>query len=326
LPVRNGGEYLKECVRSILAQTYTKFNLIVLDNNSSDGTREWIYSLQNEKIIIIPSEKDLTIEENWARINNIPKNEFMTMIGHDDILLPTYLENISILIEKYPEASLFQTHFSFIDNQSNKIKDCKKMDMVENVEHFLNAFLQNKIDINGTGYMMSSKDYEAVGGIPTNYPNLLYADMELWLHLTSLSFKVTALETCFYYRIHESTTKNTNTEKLYNAFKKFIDFLHNFKESNQLHNGHFLLNIKRFINNSCLSFVHRLLKASENSRGNLQVEKILNERKQLLKLFSLSTNCNNLKQNLNFKLSSIIDLTKTTRKAFYLFNKKLRKK
>ena len=45
LPVRNGGEYVKDCVRSILSQTVDEFDLIVLDNCSTDGTVEWINSL-----------------------------------------------------------------------------------------------------------------------------------------------------------------------------------------------------------------------------------------------------------------------------------------
>ena len=42
LPVYNGGEYFKECVFSILSQTYACFDLHVLDNHSTDGSSEWI--------------------------------------------------------------------------------------------------------------------------------------------------------------------------------------------------------------------------------------------------------------------------------------------
>ena len=93
LPVRNGGEYVKTCVNSILSQTEQDFNLIVLDNCSTDGTREWLASLQNKKIIIYPADRPLTIEENWARAIDVPKNEFITLIGHDDILHPDYLSD-----------------------------------------------------------------------------------------------------------------------------------------------------------------------------------------------------------------------------------------
>ena len=78
LPVRNGGEYVKESVNSVLAQYYSDFNFIILDNCSTDGTFEWLQSLTDERIILYPSDKSLTIEQNWARVLTIPKNEFIT--------------------------------------------------------------------------------------------------------------------------------------------------------------------------------------------------------------------------------------------------------
>src|SRR5688500_18219442 len=92
LPVRNGGEYVKECVNSILSQTYTGFNLHVLDNCSSDGTYEWISSINDSRIVIHRSETPLTIEKNWERVLSISKNEFITLIGHDDVLDGNYLQ------------------------------------------------------------------------------------------------------------------------------------------------------------------------------------------------------------------------------------------
>ena len=108
LPVRNGSNYVKECLNSILSQTYPHFNLIVLDNDSTDGTPEWIMSLKDERISIYPSTEPLAIEKNWARILSVPKNEFITLIGHDDILYPDYLTVMDKLISKYPTESRYK--------------------------------------------------------------------------------------------------------------------------------------------------------------------------------------------------------------------------
>ena len=107
LPVRNGGEYVKECVKSILSQTLNDFDLIVLDNCSTDGTLQWIQSLNDVRIKTYPSERSLSIEENWGRIKEISNNEFITLIGHDDILDVSYLEIMDRLILQHPNASLY---------------------------------------------------------------------------------------------------------------------------------------------------------------------------------------------------------------------------
>ncbi len=67
LPVRNGWPYVQECVESVLAQTHQDFELIVLDNQSTDQTLQWIESLGDPRIRVYRSNEPLTIVESWAR-------------------------------------------------------------------------------------------------------------------------------------------------------------------------------------------------------------------------------------------------------------------
>ena len=173
LPVRNGGDYVKACINSILAQTVKDFNLLVLDNKSTDGTFEWITSLNDNRIKIFPSEESLTIEKNWSRITSIPKNEFITLIGHDDLLHPHYLEEMNYLISKHPNASLYQSHYRYINSEGNFVRNCKPMDEVQSGYEFLACHMTQTMDSVGTGYMMRSKDYDELGGIP-DLPNLIF--------------------------------------------------------------------------------------------------------------------------------------------------------
>jgi glycosyltransferase involved in cell wall biosynthesis len=275
LPVRNGGSHVKLCVESILAQTLESFNLIVLDNCSTDGTSEWLASLKDERIQIIPSGKSLTIEENWSRIRHIEKNEFITLIGHDDILLPDYLETMQQLIAAHPEASLYQSHFTYIDSNGNALRPCKPMAAVENDAALLQSFLTGNIDIMGTGFMTRAKDYDAVGGIPAAYPNLLFADMELWLRLTMKGYKATTQQCCFSYRIHQSTTKTTADEKLQLAFEKFIYFLTEIKSTNTGLSKVIAANGITFIHHHCKSLSHRLLRTPQSQRGHVSVSSLI---------------------------------------------------
>ena len=57
------------------------------------------------------------------------------------------------------------------------------MDEKQTAAEFLHSLFIDSIDTMGTGYMMRSKDYDAVGGMPA-YPNLLFADHALWIKLT----------------------------------------------------------------------------------------------------------------------------------------------
>lgn len=267
LPVRNGGEYVKECVNSILAQTYPNFNLIVLDNCSDDGTKEWIENLNNDKIIIHLSQKSLGIEGNWGRIKDVKKNEFITLIGHDDVLLSNYLEVINELIIQYPNASLYQSHFNYIDSKNDFVRTCKPMAETQTAADFLECHIEQSLDSMGTGYMMRSKDFDALGGMPQNYPALLFADYELWIKLIAISFKATTKNILFNYRLHNSTSKTTDAIKYQKAFLEYTKFLSDYKNKNvDIKNisekkGHIMFNFY------CVTLSHRLLQTAKIDRN-----------------------------------------------------------
>ena len=206
LPVRNGGEYLKFCVASILAQTLADdFELIVLENGSIDGSTEWLASLNDPRVRLYPADKPLSIEENWARVCQVPRAEFMTMIGHDDLLDADYLATMKALVEEHPDAGLYQTHFRLIDSEGGSLRHCLPMPACETAAEFLAARLTNIRDSYGTGYVMRTADYDRVGGMPL-HDKLIYADDSLWLHLMEGSWKATSPHEMFSYRFHAQST------------------------------------------------------------------------------------------------------------------------
>ncbi len=274
LPVRNGGEYVKECVNSILAQTLNDFNLHVLDNCSTDGTLEWINSLHDDRIIITPSAKSLTIEENWARVLTVPKNEYLTLIGHDDLLAKNYLEVMDELISRHPDASLYQAHFNFIDSKGKIIRKCQPMVEIENAADFLAGLLTNTFDIMGTGFMMRSRDYDAIGGIPA-FPNLLFADFVIFLSLSRINYKAASSENCFSFRLHQSTTAVSSPVKFIKALEQFIYFLKSLKTQDKALNKVIQKDSPAFLLFYCKGLSHRLLRTPLGMRDNLTVKEFI---------------------------------------------------
>jgi len=320
LPVRNGGQYVKECVGSILSQKFNNFNFIVLDNASTDGTLEWLQLLNDERIKIIPSEKSLTIEENWGRIRDVEKNEFITLIGHDDILYPDFLAVIDCLINSNPEASLYHTHFNFIDAKSNIIRSCKPMNNDLSGYEFLKSFLTNSIDLMGTGYVMRSKDYDEIQGIPVKYPNLLFADFELWLNLTFKSYMATAPEKCFAFRIHQSTTTTSGDLKLHSALSFFINYLEiamqkdeNFKSVIKKYGSQFLLRY-------CKGYSHRLLRSDVPNRNGVTVNSFIESTRILAVKLGIQDDYHPEKV-FSVGVAKIIDSSAILRNMFRVFKK-----
>jgi glycosyltransferase involved in cell wall biosynthesis len=266
LPVRNGGHYVKECVNNILAQSYIDFNLVVLENNSNDGTLEWIQSLPDSRISIYPSQVSLSIEENWGRIKGIPKNEFMTMIGHDDLLHPDYLQEMDELISRHPHASLYQTHFDYVDEHGKFVKECLPMTETQYAHEFLASQMKRQMDSTGTGYMMRSVDFDALGGMPVEYPNLIFSDYQLWVNLIHKGYKATAQKKCFSYRLNQSVSRTTNGMAYQQAFCRYVEFILSLIQKDDLIKETVRLYGKDFLLYYCEALSHRILKTPNRQR------------------------------------------------------------
>lgn len=319
LPVRNGGMYVKDCVKSILNQTQHDFNLIVLDNCSEDGTLEWINSLNDHRIKTYPSDKPLGIEGNWARITGIPKNEFITLIGHDDILDPEYLAVMDKLISQYPDASLYHAHFRYIDQDGKTIRHCKPMNEKQDPFQVLSGFMSGKTDIMGTGFMMRSKDYDCVGGIPA-YPKLLFADFELWINLARISYLAVAKEETFAFRIHQSTTTSAADSLMLDAFDRFIVYLEKLKTENPDYNKVITENTNALLHFHCQGLTSRLLRTGMKKRKGQTVRNIIDKFSKYAERLAPDCQYDPL-ENKVVRMALFIDSNLITRNLFLLFKK-----
>jgi glycosyltransferase involved in cell wall biosynthesis len=201
LPVRNGWPYVKECVESVLGQSYPNLELTVLDNQSSDDTVPWVRSIADPRLRVTTSSQPLSIEQSWARIKDCSKLEYSTMIGHDDVLDRHFLETIRRLIERHPQASLYQTGARLINGAGKRIRGCVPVPERETAADYLRARLELRRDVFGSGFVMRSADYDRVGGIPA-FERLFFADDALWLSLMSGSYKAADPSEACGVRIH----------------------------------------------------------------------------------------------------------------------------
>lgn len=209
LPVRNGGDYVRECLASILAQTYPHFRVAVLDNASDDGTADYVRSLADPRISLQESSVALSIEDNWRRVAQLDGDEeFLTLIGHDDLLDPPFLERMSALIDAHPDARLYHAGFRLIDACGRRIRASAPGGVRETAAEFLAARLRFVRDSYGTGYVCRLADYRRVGGIPA-WPKLMFADDALWLSLMRGSYKASEQRESFAYRLHRASTSGS---------------------------------------------------------------------------------------------------------------------
>lgn len=88
VPVYNGMGFLKETVESVLAQTYTSLELVLVDGGSTDGSREWLHTLEDPRIRVIEMPAGTTAAQNWTAASAEARGEWIKLLCQDDVLYP----------------------------------------------------------------------------------------------------------------------------------------------------------------------------------------------------------------------------------------------
>lgn len=227
IPVYNGDNYIRESIDSVLNQTEKKFELLVVDNCSMDQTLNIVAEYDDPRIRVFINKWNLGIVPNFNRCIELAKGEFMVLLPHDDVLLPTALEVFSKALVSDPEVGLAYSSYYVIDGRGKKLQfslgDAEDKVMTGN-EAFTRLAEGNPIQC----AMIRREICSRVGSLD---PNLgLVFDWDMWCRIALAGYKVAYFkdpQNC--YRVHsENAHKSFIRDNEYNSdifkgMKKIFD-------------------------------------------------------------------------------------------------------
>ena len=100
VPTKNRRETLEHTLKCIESQNYQNYQLIILDNNSTDGTENFIQNLSNKNIVYENSNKNLPMNENWERGLKFCTKGYVSVIGDDDGFFPNSFDKLNIFLKE----------------------------------------------------------------------------------------------------------------------------------------------------------------------------------------------------------------------------------
>ncbi|MGH8001850.1 MAG: glycosyltransferase family 2 protein, partial [Brasilonema sp.] len=117
IPAYNAMKYLPETVESVLNQTLTYFEVLIINDGSSDGIVEWASQITDSRVRLISQENQGTAA---ARNKGIveSKGEYIAFLDADDIWEPTKLEKQAQCLDNNPLVGLVDAWTAFIDENS----------------------------------------------------------------------------------------------------------------------------------------------------------------------------------------------------------------
>ena len=123
LTLYNGEKFVRETIESALAQTYTDWEMIVVNDASTDGSADIVSSFDDPRIRLV------TLEENGQLCNahivgdGEARGKYMAVLDKDDLWEPDKLEKQVSYLEENPETGACFTLMSFIDENGNEKED-----------------------------------------------------------------------------------------------------------------------------------------------------------------------------------------------------------
>src|SRR6185295_13285663 len=99
MPTWNGGDYVAEALESVLAQTYGDFELLVVDDCSTDRTLDVVSSVKDPRLKLHRNPARLGIPGNWNRCLDLAAGAYVKFLFQDDLLRPTALESLRRAME-----------------------------------------------------------------------------------------------------------------------------------------------------------------------------------------------------------------------------------
>ena len=125
MPVYNGERYLEEALESLLSQSFTDFELIISDNDSTDNTKEICerYAARDKRIKYQRFDKNVGATRNYNHVVAEATGKYFKWAAHDDLCEPTYLQRCVDVLDNNPEVGLCYPKTTIINENGERVRD-----------------------------------------------------------------------------------------------------------------------------------------------------------------------------------------------------------
>ena len=211
IPTYNRKEYIKETLDSILAQTYKNYEIVIVDDGSTDGTADMIKSL------------DYPVTYHWQenagdaaarnKLIKLAKSEYISFIDSDDLLMPDAIERMVHAMQAENEDVVIYGSYYRIDQDGNVYGKCKRKLRSGNItKHLFETIL-----VHACGSMFPRKILKDPVVFDTSLK--VCSDYDLWLSL-SLDYRFIALDyPTFKRRRHLNNLSDSSFENCLTEFQ-----------------------------------------------------------------------------------------------------------
>jgi len=198
----NYGKFVSKAINSVLNQTYQNFEILVIDDGSTDNSLEIINKYSKDVTII--KQKNIGLVKSILKVFSIAKGDYVIRLDADDWLDSKCIEMLVKKIETNKNVAMVFPDYFEVDEFGQTIRRIKRHDFSGQVSMYDQP-------AHGACTLINKDHYFNVGG---HDENILCQDgVDIWLSLTEKYEVLNVSEPLFYYRKH-SNSLSANEEKI----------------------------------------------------------------------------------------------------------------
>ncbi|HHD63372.1 MAG TPA: glycosyltransferase family 2 protein [Desulfobulbaceae bacterium] len=223
VPLYNKRKYIRRCVDSVLGQSFPDFELIVVDDGSTDGSHEELADIQDPRFSLI---RVSNMGGAGGQARNVgmenAAGEWFAFLDADDLWLPGHLDELRKVIGFYPDAGLISSGWREVaDGTSLDNLEFPEKGRIRSIDYFLEASRVIGI-VNCSSAAIKREVFLEIGGF-SNFRS--GPDLEYWVRIAlkwtvAISDSITAI----YFRGNNGNMEQIAKEKKSNTVKELRDF------------------------------------------------------------------------------------------------------
>jgi glycosyltransferase involved in cell wall biosynthesis len=187
VPLFNKADAVVSCLRSVLEQSFPNFEIIVVNNNSTDEGVIRVNEIQDERIKIVHEIKQgVSFARNYGV--GLAKFDYVCFIDADDTWMPNHLLELKKLIDHFPNANMYSNSYKIIESNGIERNIFSTSSRIEPYwfpeSHFFDFFTTADMPIHTNTVCIPKKVFESVGGFDVS---ISYGeDVLLWAKIFML--------------------------------------------------------------------------------------------------------------------------------------------
>jgi glycosyltransferase involved in cell wall biosynthesis len=188
IPAFQAERHLQTTIDSVLAQDYADLDLevVVVDNNSSDGTGEILAKVTDDRVRVIRNETTLPMVDNFNYAVRQSRGQFVKLVCADDTLEPDCIAAQCDVLSANPDVALVAVRTDFIDDEGNLLRRARGVARIagkHSAQRVVKDIVRSGSNPIGSPVvaMFRRSDFDRCGGFVGDLPFVM--EMDLWLRL-----------------------------------------------------------------------------------------------------------------------------------------------